>query len=49
MTKKARQKLKYLEKEKGLKDEIKSTFHHVERASTEASKTIFFWKVRVRV
>ena len=38
MTKKSRQKHKYLENEK---NEVKSIFHHFKRASNAASNTIF--------
>ena len=38
MTKKSRQKLKYLKKEKSFQDEIKSIFHHLRRAIIEANK-----------
>ena len=41
MTKKSRQKFKYLENEKSFYDEIKSIFHHCGRAITEANKKIF--------
>ena len=47
MTRKSRQKLKYLENEKIFQDEIKSIFRHFLRAFIEAKKAIFFWKVRV--
>ena len=42
MTKKSRQKLKYLENEKSFYDEIKSIFHHFLRAFIETNKTNFF-------
>ena len=38
---KARQKFKYLEKEKSLWVEIKSIFYHFQRAFIEANKTTF--------
>ena len=42
MSKKSRQKFKYLENEKSSYDEIKSTFHHFRRAIIEAkSKEMF--------
>ena len=37
----SRQKLKYLENDKSFYDEIKSIFHHFQRAFTEANKTNF--------
>ena len=49
MTKKLRQKFKYLENEKSFKDEIKSVFHDFQRAFIEAKKIYFLWKVRVRM
>ena len=47
MTKKSRQKFKYLENKKSFSDEIKSNFHNFQGAFIEANKTIF-WKVRGR-
>ena len=41
MTKKLRQKIKYLENEKSFQDEIKSIFHHFWRAFIQTNKTIF--------
>ena len=43
MTKKSRQKFKYLGNEESIKDEIKKHFHHFGRAIIEANK-IFFLK-----
>ena len=44
MTKKSRQKCKYLENEKNFQDEITSIFHHFWRAIIEENKKkIFFW------
>ena len=42
MTKKSRQKLKYLENEKSLYDERKSILHHFLKAFIEANEAIFF-------
>ena len=42
MPKKSRQKFKYLDNEKSFQDEIKSIFHHFERAIIEANKKIYF-------
>ena len=42
MTKKLRQKFKYLENEKNFYDEIKSIFHHFYKAFIEANKKNFF-------
>ena len=42
MTKKSRQKFKYLENEKSFYDEIKNIFHHFWRAIIEANNKIFF-------
>ena len=42
MSKKSRQKLKYLENEKSFYDEIKSIFHHFLRAFIEANKANLF-------
>ena len=42
MTKKSRQKVKYLENEKSFWDEIKNIFHLFETAFNEANKTFFF-------
>ena len=42
MTKKSRQKFKYLENEKSFEDELKSIFHQFYRAFNEANNTIFF-------
>ena len=44
MTRKPRQKFKYLENEKGFKDEIKCIFHDVKGLSLKQIKQ-FFWKV----
>ena len=41
MTKKSRQKFKYLENEKNFQDEIKSIFRHFWRAIIEANKKHF--------
>ena len=41
MTKKSRQKFKYLENEKRVYDEIKSIFNHFWRAIIEESKKYF--------
>ena len=46
MTKKSRQKFKYLENEKSFQYEVKSIFHHFWKVFIEANKKIF-WKVRV--
>ena len=48
MTKKSRQKLKYLENKKNCSDEIKSIFHHFERAFNKVSTTNFL-EVKVRL
>ena len=48
MTKKSRQKFKYLEKEKSFKDEIKTIFHYFKGLSLKQIKH-FFWEVRVRL
>ena len=42
MTKKSRQKCKYLEREKSFLYEIKSIFRHFYRAFIETNKTNFF-------
>ena len=42
MPKKSRHKFKYLDNEKSFQDEIKSIFHHFERAIIEANKKIYF-------
>ena len=44
MTKKSRQKVKYLENEKSFKVEIKTIFHHFQKTFIEVNKKIFFWK-----
>ena len=49
MAKNSRQNLKYLENDKSFYDEIKSIFHHFQRAFIKANKKKFFWKVRVRL
>ena len=41
MTKKARQKFKYVQNEKRFSDEIKGIFHHFSRVFIEANKKIF--------
>ena len=41
MTKKSRQKFKYLENKKSFSDEIKSSFYHFKRFSTEQIKQFF--------
>ena len=46
MTKKSRQKFKYLENEKNFQDEIKSIFHHFKKAFIEENKNNFVWMVR---
>ena len=38
MTRKSRQKIKYIENEKSFQGEIKSKFHHLERTFIEANK-----------
>ena len=42
MTRKSKQKLKYLENEKSFQDEIKSIFHNFLRAFIEANEANFF-------
>ena len=42
MTKKSKQKIKYVENEKSFQDEIKSIFHLFLRAFIEANKANFF-------
>ena len=41
MTKKSRQKFKYLESEKSFYDETKSIFHHFKRALSDVNKKCF--------
>ena len=38
MTENSRQKIKYLENEKSFYDEMKSIFHHLQRAFIEANE-----------
>ena len=40
-TKKSRQKLRYLEKEKSFSDEIKGIFHHFKRVFSDVNKKYF--------
>ena len=47
MTKKSREKLKYLENEKSFYYELKSIFHNFWRVFIEANKANFFWKMKV--
>ena len=42
MTRKSKQKLKYLENEKSFQDEIKRIFHNFLRAFIEANEANFF-------
>ena len=48
MTKKSRQKFKYRENEKSFYYEIKSIFHHFQRAFIETNKNNFFFGKRER-
>ena len=41
MTKKLRQKFKYLDNKKSFEDEIKIIFHQFKRAFSEANSTVF--------
>ena len=49
MTKKSRQKFKYIENEKCFEDEIKSVFHHFKGLSLKQIKRFFLVDEKVRL